>query len=153
MPRARPPAWEAEILALKDKNARVWRRKTWQWARDNPKSALHRKFIWDVGRAAQEYWDARAGELIRALKFQVQHEERPLPTLTPRLVADVVSASGSYIDIEIGAKNAAFKKASMQAELDRIRSGIRRAMAMALYYKTVPKFRRDLERIVTDETT
>jgi hypothetical protein len=143
---------EQEVLALKDRRARVWRRKLWQWAQANPKSTLHKRFNWNVKEAAEEAWDMRAGEIIRSVQMMIQYVDRPLPTPTPRLVAEMKARQSSYVDITERKDDEGFADNTMAEELNRIKSATRRGMSLALYFRRVPAFRRQAKKIVDDET-
>jgi hypothetical protein len=61
----RAEALTAAILACRDKDGRITKRRVFTAARDDKRSLLGRQFNWNLREAAERHWLDRAGELIK----------------------------------------------------------------------------------------
>jgi hypothetical protein len=143
--------WQAEIMALKDRRESVWNDRVWQWARDHPASALHKKYNWNIQEAAIEHWRAHTSELIRQMKMMVQYKDRALPVPTRKFVSEMIAKQNRYVDINAVRADPRRKTKQLEDEIERIRRAVRSGMANALYYGLVPGFRKTVRKVVEDE--
>ena len=140
----------AELSKLGREFGTIEARTVWQYARDNPKSPLHSEFTWNEREAAEAHWTERARELIRQCGKLIQYRETEVQFRVPQFVHDVRSDEGGYIETAaIKAKE--HRQETLRAEMDRIRSGIHRAMALAVAFGLVSHFEKALAEIIAAE--
>ena len=67
---------KAEIRELAERHGGILTPATLvAYARDNPLSALHGCFDWDVNEAAEKWWLAQAHKLLRQFKIKVEGDD------------------------------------------------------------------------------
>jgi hypothetical protein len=125
-------------------------REVWQVARADPTNVLHDQFEWDVDRAAEKHWDARAAELIRQSRFLISYGERQLAV--PTYLNDSAVSESVYVRTETVAESLGRRRLALEAELARIQSAIRRGFALAVYFNLGERFEELLQLIIEIET-
>jgi len=79
-----------ELFAIEQKFGSVTREAVVKRARDK-RSALHKHFEWNIGKAAESYWLGQAGDLIRSVVYQVKiiggPIDEPTRSFQPALVS------------------------------------------------------------------
>ena len=69
-----------ELLEIKRANGgRLDPDNVWQFAKDNPKSALYTRYNWDVSEAAEAHWRATSQDLIKV--YVIEYRETPRKTM------------------------------------------------------------------------
>jgi hypothetical protein len=136
----------AAIEACRDEDGLIQPQRVYEAAKD-PDNDLHAEFDWDVDRAAHVAWLARARELIREVRHIVVYGKRQVavPSYVPS------PRTTGYMKTVTVAKNAALKKAALQAELDRIRGAIQRAHSLAIAFGLEARFETMLRQVVEVE--
>jgi hypothetical protein len=134
-----------EIESLRDKDGNVHAADVVERAK-KPESILHGEFEWNVALAAQQAWEARAKELIRACRDIVVYGRRticvPVYVSDPRRPPD-----RSYMQRVAVASNDSLKRMSIRTELERVRNALQRAYSLALVYGFEAEFERWLREV------
>lgn len=74
-----------ELEALIDDDGRIWANDVVEWAQENPESELHRRFQWDVQKAAYQHWLHTARHLIAVFITSEAGERRVVSLTTDRI--------------------------------------------------------------------
>lgn len=100
-----------EILALKQRDGRIYAPQVVDWARDNPASELHRHFVWDDRVAAERYRVDQARYLI-----QIHVVDDDAQRMTISLIYDR-TRGGGYRDRDTVMNHREMRRAAMMDAL------------------------------------
>ena len=143
---AQKQALAAAIEACRDADGVIKKEAVVAAAKDTA-NVLHGEFPWDLEVAAQIAWLARAGELIKECREIVVYGKRQIaiPTYIP------ATTRSGYVRTLSVASNAALKKQALDAEVERIKQAIHRAMSLAIAFSLEAQFEEMLEKVVEIE--
>jgi len=140
----------AAINECRSKSGRVTPKSVVAHAK-NPSSPLHSEFDWDINRAAQKEWERTASELIRSVKFIVEYEDREI--VVPQWVSDPRIEESSYVSTQqVAERSGSASRDVLREELQRIKSAVHRAMALAAAFGLVSSFQRMLDEALRIES-
>lgn len=97
----------------------------------NPKSPLHSCFTWDVKKAAMEYWQEQARNLIRSVRIEVRTSTHLISA--PCYVRDpeADTKTGGYTEVTALRPKRDVAREALRYELDRAITALERAQEIA----------------------
>lgn len=143
--KAEMKALRDAIAACKDRSGRIRPELVVEAARD-PKSVLHRKFKWDVHKAAMAHWLATAQELIRQVKLVVVVEDVRISA--PFYVSDPTVDFSAYVETTSLAGRNSVAEDVLLDETARIEGAVARARGAAAVFKLSGHFEKMLAHAV-----
>jgi hypothetical protein len=112
-------------------------------------NVLNPEFEWDKDKLVEQALLARASELIRECRSIIQYGEREI--LIPTYVSEPRAPKPTYIPTMLIAKNAGHKKLVLEAEVNRIKAAVQRAVGLAIVFNLQEKFEKMLQDIMDIE--
>ena len=143
--KAEMKALRDAIKACEDRSGRVRPERVVEAARD-PKSVLHKRFQWDVRKAAMAHWLETAQELIRQVKLVVTIDD--VRIAAPYYVADPSVKYSAYTMTTSIAKREDLAEDVLLDEIARIEGAIERARGAAAVFGLSSHFEKMLLDVV-----
>ena len=143
--RAEMKALRDAIAACEDRSGRVRPERVVEAARD-PKSVLHKKFQWDIKKAAMAHWLETAQRLIREVKLEIVIEN--VRFSSPFYVADPSTKDSAYVETTAIAKKEELAEQVLLDEVARIEGAVERARGVAMVFGLRTHFEQMLEKVI-----